>query len=187
MSTDPYDTRLSIYSTALQPSALAPNPVDKQMLSFGFRSWTAPFGAWGGAQTLAGGTLYVAPCWFEAGLQISQFFIAVTSDAKNISFARWGVYHIVSKALLASSGDLTSILTGGEGTRVLPLQAPWTAPEDRNYLCGLLQVGPAPAKAAGSLPVAVTTYGAAQQAGLADLPNPIVPASTTVQVNYGAG
>ena len=187
MSTDPYGTRLSIYSTALQPVGLADNPVDRQMESYGFKTWTAPFGAWGTPQTLAGGTLYVAPCWFEAGLRISQFVIAVTSDAKNITLARWGVYHIVTKALLASSGDLTSILAGTEATRALPLSTPWTAPESRNYICGLLQIGPAPAKAAGSLPVAATTYGAAQQAGLADLPNPIVPASTTVQVNYGAG
>lgn len=151
-------------------------PSEKAIGYLGFKTWTAPIASWGAAAALTSGTLYVTPAWFDAGVPISRFTIVVNPVASGVTLVRFGVYGYASKALLASSADMSSTFNGGT-TRFFdfPLSSVWVPPSSGLYWGGLLQVGTTPASVPGTLPASVAqlsngAFLSANQAGQSDLP-----------------
>ena len=159
------------------------------MQMFGYKTWTMPLWGWGTGIAQVSGTLYLCPCWFEAGVIITRITVAYSTAATGVTLARFGIYRPSSWTLVASSGDVSASLAGGGNTlRDIPLTTPWTPTVSTAYWGGLLQVGTTPASLTNALPHGIGgLVTAAQQAGLSDLPAVFVPASTARANHFAAG
>jgi hypothetical protein len=130
----------------------------------------------------------------EAGDAISNVLVFVAGAAAAVTLARAGIYSPSTLALLASSANQSGLAWGAAGWVAVPLSATWTVPATGVYYVGMLFVAGAGPSMAGAGAVngadvvsppgnVIRTCG--RQVGLADLPNPLVPAAGNFP-NYAA-
>src|SRR5262245_5004550 len=163
---------------------------DSVMAAMGFKGWTATYNQWGVGAACTSVTLYLAPVWLDAGVPISKIMFAFNPPGSGLTLCRWGIYGYSSKALLASSADISATCMTAAGVKEITLSATWLPPTSGLYWSGLLQVGTTPAQCPATLPIGGVSgitggyQGAAAQAGLSDLPNPFVQATSNRIVHH---
>lgn len=177
------------------PEGVYPSSTDALARLLGLSAATFPdWPAATSAVTLTNGVLYACACLLPGGRTITRLGVHVRTVGAAITLARLGIWG-PDYTLLASTANDPTLGTVG-GSVDVPLTVPYVQPDDGYVYLGGLWVATTPPKCSGGVSVGNTTYaelpssGAPwwffHQSGLADLPDPAVPAGTgqAIQV-YG--